>query len=131
MSDLSNKETILAANQAFYNAFSNRDLKSMNFLWWQGTTSLCIHPGGEILIGWEKIESSWESIFGNTSSLEIDIEVIKIEIDESLAYVVVRETVLQSGRGRSFKAQSIATNIFQKMAQKWYLVHHHGSPIVR
>ena len=131
MTDLSDKETVLAANQAFYHAFSNRDIKSMRLLWWQGATSLCIHPGGRVLTGWESIETSWESIFKNTDSLEIDIEVIKVEIDRSLAYVVVGETVLQSSRGRSLKAQSIATNLFQKMAQKWYLVNHHGSPIMR
>lgn len=131
MSDLSDKEIVIAANQAFYDAFSNRDLKSMNLLWWLGSTSSCIHPGGEVLIGWETIKASWESIFQNTSSLEIDIEIIEMEVDRALAYVIVRETVLQSSRGRSLKAQSIATNIFQKMAQKWYLIHHHGSPIMR
>ena len=131
MSNPSDKEIVIAANQAFYEAFSNRDLKSMNLLWWLGSTSSCIHPGGEVLIGWETIKASWESIFQNTSSLEIDIEIIGMEVDRALAYIVVRETVLQSSRGRSLKAQSIATNIFQKMAQKWYLIHHHGSPIVR
>lgn len=131
MSNLSDKETVIATNQAFYKAFSNRDLKSMNLLWWLGSTSSCIHPGGEVLIGWETIKASWESIFANTTSLEIDIEIIGMEVDRALAYVIVRETVLQSSRGRSLKAQSIATNIFQKMAQKWYLIHHHGSPIVR
>ena len=131
MTDLSDKEAVLAANQSFYNAFSNKDIKSMRLLWWQGTTSLCIHPGGRVLTGWDAIQASWESIFKNTDSVEIDIEIIKVEIDQSLAYVVVGETVLQSSRGRKMKAQSIATNLFQNMAQKWYLVHHHGSPIMR
>ena len=53
------------------------------------------------------------------------------ECQKALAYVVVREIVLQSSRGRRLKAQSMATNLFQNMAQKWYLVHHHGSPIMR
>ncbi|MGK7876815.1 MAG: nuclear transport factor 2 family protein [Xenococcaceae cyanobacterium] len=127
----SDKEAVLAANEALYRAFSNRDLSGMSRLWWQGSTSLCIHPGGQVLTGWESIRASWESIFKNTDSLEIDIEIIKAEIDQALAYVVVRETVLQSSRGRKLKAQSMATNLFQKMAQKWYLVHHHGSPIMR
>ncbi len=131
MTDSSDKETVLATNEAFYRAFSNRDLRSMTLLWWQGSTSLCIHPGGRVLTGWETIRASWESIFRNTNSLEIDIEIIKVEIDQALAYVLVREIVLQSSRGRKVKAPSIATNIFQKMAQKWYLVHHHGSPIMR
>ncbi|NER26890.1 MAG: nuclear transport factor 2 family protein [Symploca sp. SIO1C4] len=131
MTDSSDKEVVLAANVDFYRAFSNQDLSSMSLLWWQGSTSLCIHPGSQVLMGWEEIRASWESIFRNTDSMEIDIEVIKIEIDQALAYVIVREIVLQSSRGRKLKAQSMATNLFQKMAQKWYLVHHHGSPIMR
>jgi ketosteroid isomerase-like protein len=131
MSDPLDFEAVRNANQAFYDAFSNRDIKSMNLLWWQGATSLCVHPGGAILTGWEAIGASWSSIFKNTDSFEIEIEVLKLEIDRAVAYVVVREIVLQSSRGRRVKAPSLATNIFQKMAQKWYLVHHHGSPIMR
>lgn len=128
---LDDKKEVLAANQAFYDAFSSRDIITMNKLWWQGSTSLCIHPGGRIIVSWEDIRASWDSIFKNTNSLEIDLEVIKIEVDHSLAYVVVREIVLQSSLGRKLKAESTATNIFQKMAQKWYIVSHHGSPIMR
>ena len=131
MSSQSDQETVLEVNQAFYEAFSQRDIKKMNLVWWQGTTSLCIHPGSEVLIGWETIQASWESIFRNTNSLEISIEPIKVELDRAIAHVIVRETVLQSSRGQKLKAQSLATNIFQKMAQKWYLIHHHGSPIMR
>ena len=128
---MTDREAVLAANEAFYRAFSQKDLSVMSLVWWQGTTSLCIHPGGQALTGWESIRASWESIFKNTDSLEIETEIIKAEIDQALAYVVVRETVLQSSRGRKLKAQSMATNIFQKMAQRWNLVSHHGSPIVR
>lgn len=128
---MTDQEAVLAANEAFYRAFSQKDLSGMSLIWWQGSTSLCIHPGGQVLTGWESIRASWESIFRHTDSLEIETEIIKAEIDQSLAYVAVRETVLQSSRGRKVKAQSLATNLFQKMAQKWYLVHHHGSPVVR
>ncbi|MDJ0731742.1 MAG: nuclear transport factor 2 family protein [Crocosphaera sp.] len=37
----------------------------------------------------------------------------------------------RDNKGRRLEAQSMATNSFRKMAQKWYLVHHHGSPIMR
>lgn len=127
---MTEKETILNLNETFYRAFQQRDLSMMNQVWWQGE-SFCIHPGGQVIKGWESICSSWLSIFRNTEQLEIDIEVVNLEIGADVAYVVVRETVLQSSRGRKMKAQSIATNIYQKMAQKWYLVHHHGSPIIR
>ena len=131
MSEPSDTEAVLAVNQAFYDAFSQRDIGSMSTLWWQGSTSVCVHPGGRLLMGWDTIRASWDSIFRNTNSLDIDLEIIKTEVDRSLAYVIVLETVLQSSQGRNLKAQSIATNLFQKMAQKWYLVQHHGSPIMR
>ncbi|BAZ43427.1 hypothetical protein NIES4102_04270 [Chondrocystis sp. NIES-4102] len=131
MNTPSDHEAILTANQTFYRAFSNKDLREMNLIWWQGTTSLCIHPGGRMLEGWDTIRDSWQSIFNNTDSFEIEFELVKVEIDSCIAYVVGREIVLQSSRGRKVKALSLATNIFQKMAQKWYLVQHHGSPIIR
>ncbi|MEL6929223.1 MAG: nuclear transport factor 2 family protein [Cyanobacteria bacterium J06600_6] len=125
------KATVIAANQGFYDAFSDRNLATMRSLWWQGTSSICIHPGSQPLVGWTEIEQSWLAIFRNTEALEIDLEVVQVEVDRSLAYIVVREIVLQANQGRKMKAQSIATNVFQKMAQKWYLVSHHGSPIMR
>ena len=131
MTDSLDKETVLNTNQAFYDAFCDRNISTMSSLWWQGSTSLCVHPGGRFIVGWDEIKASWESIFKNTNSLEIDLEVIKVEIDRSLAYVIVREIVLQSSQGRKIKAESTATNIFQKMAQKWYMVSHHGSPVMR
>lgn len=132
MTNLSDdKEAVLAANQAFYQAFGDRNLSQMRSLWWQGATSICIHPGSQPLVGWSNVEESWSSIFHNTDALEIDVEIVQAEVDRSLAYVVVREIVLQANKGRRMKAQSMATNIFQKMAQKWYIVNHHGSPIIR
>ena len=125
------KTAVLATNEAFYAAFGDRDLMAMRSLCWQGATCLCIHPGSQPLVGWSAIEQSWSAIFNHTDSIEIDLEVIQIEVDRSLAYVVLKEIVLQANQGRKMKAQSLATNIFQKMAQKWYLVSHHGSPVVR
>ena len=50
---------------------------------------------------------------------------------QEIAYIVLIEKVTQISQGRRLKAQSMATNSFRKMAQKWYLLHHHGSPILR
>lgn len=103
----------------------------MSLLWFQGSGSLCIHPGGKVLQGWQEVRRSWEQIFRNTNYLEIDIEIISIEVGTQVACIVLVENVLQVIQGRKLQAQSTATNVFQRMAQKWYLVHHHGSPIIR
>jgi ketosteroid isomerase-like protein len=121
---------VIAANDAFYRAFEKKDLEAMSLVWSQGTGSLCIHPGRNALRGWRDIEFSWLQIFRSTKYLEIETEIISVEIRDKIAYVILIEKLLQISGGRSVQAQSMATNIFEKMASKWYLVHHHGSPIM-
>ncbi len=121
---------VIAANDAFYRAFEKKDLEAMSIVWSQGTGSLCIHPGRNALRGWRDIEFSWLQIFRNTKYIEIETEIISVEIRDNIAYVILIEKLLQISGGRSVQAQSMATNIFEKMASKWYLVHHHGSPIM-
>lgn len=122
---------VLAANQAFYQAFEKKDIDAMSAVWSQGTGSLCIHPGRNVLRGWQPIRVSWEQIFRKTKYLEIEIDIISTEIRNEIAYVILMENILQISGGRSVQAQSMATNIFERMASSWYLVHHHGSPLMR
>jgi ketosteroid isomerase-like protein len=122
---------VLAANEAFYRAFEKKDIEAMSGVWSQGTGSLCIHPGRNALRGWKEIRASWEQIFRNTKYIEIETEIISTEVRDNIAYVIVIENLLQVIGGRRLQAQSMATNIFERMASSWYLVHHHGSPIMR
>ncbi|MGQ4648968.1 nuclear transport factor 2 family protein [Lyngbya aestuarii] len=128
---MSNERTeVLAVNQAFYQAFEKKDIEAMSLVWSQGTGSLCIHPGRNVLRGWKEISLSWQQIFRNTKYIEIETDILVTEICDNLAYVILIENLLQISGGRSVQAQSMATNIFEKMASSWYLIHHHGSPIM-
>ena len=127
---MTNSREVLAANEAFYRAFEKKDIQAMSAVWSQGTGSLCIHPGRNALRGWKDIRSSWEAIFKNTQYIEIETDIIATEVRNDIAYVVLIEKVLQVSGGRRVTAQSIATNIFERMASSWYLVHHHGSPLM-
>ena len=128
---MDDKAAVLAANEAFYRAFEKKDIGAMSEVWSQGTWSSCIHPGRETLRGWVDTRTSWEQIFRNTNYLEIDTEIIHVDLGEAIAYVILVEKVMQVVGGQRYEARSMATNIFRKMAQKWYLVHHHGSPVAR
>ncbi|UKO98805.1 nuclear transport factor 2 family protein [Nostoc sp. UHCC 0870] len=125
------KSEVLAANAAFYRAFEKKDIEAMSHVWSKGTGSCCIHPGRDALRGWQEIRTSWEQIFKNTAYLEINPDIISTELTDNFAYLVLVENVLQVIGGRRLEASSIATNLFQLLGGKWYLVHHHGSPIVR
>ncbi|MGK7905363.1 MAG: nuclear transport factor 2 family protein [Hormoscilla sp.] len=127
---MTDEQEVLAVNQAFYRAFEKKDSEAMSAVWSQGTGSLCIHPGRKALRGWDAIRDSWEKIFRATKYLEIDTDTISTEVSGNIAYVVLTENVLQISGDRRLKAQSQATNIFELMGGKWYLIHHHGSPIM-
>jgi len=121
---------VLAANQQFYRSFEKKDLDAMDAVWSQGVGCLCIHPGRPALKGWSAIRQSWEQIFKSTSYLEIDLDIVTVSVSGDLASVVLVEQVLQISSGRRLEAQSMATNLFERMAGTWYLIHHHGSPVV-
>ncbi|HEY9623247.1 MAG TPA: nuclear transport factor 2 family protein [Crinalium sp.] len=127
---MTDSQAVQTANQAFYRAFEKRDIEAMGAVWSKGTGSLCIHPGRDALKGWDDIRASWQTIFKHTDYLEIELELVTVEVSSNLAYVVVIENLLQVSRGRRVKARSLATNIFENMAQEWYLIHHHGSPLM-
>lgn len=128
---MSNEKTaVLDANQTFYRAFEKKDIEAMEAVCSKGIDSLCIHPGREALKGWEAIRQSWLQIFKATRYLEIDLDVITVEVAGDLAYVVLVEKVMQVAGSRRLEAKSMATNMFERMGSRWYLVHHHGSPIM-
>lgn len=122
---------LLAVNEAFYRAFEKKDIDAMSAVWSQGTGSLCVHPGWNILRGWKEVRNSWEKIFQNTAYVEINIDILATEIRENIAYIVLTENVMQVVRGQRMEAQSMATNVFELLGGKWYLIHHHGSPVMR
>lgn len=122
-------QVIQQANASFYRAFEKKDLEAMDQVWSHGIGSLCIHPGRSALKGWEEIRRSWATIFKHTQYIEIDLDVVSTEIQGDLAYVVGVERLMQVSRGRRMEAKSMATNIFERMGDRWYLVHHHGSPL--
>ncbi|MEO0433206.1 MAG: nuclear transport factor 2 family protein [Cyanobacteria bacterium J06656_5] len=128
---MSNEQTtVLEANQRFYRAFEKKDIEAMEAVCSKGIGSLCIHPGRKALKGWETIRQSWLQIFKATRYLEIDLDIMSVEVSGDLAYVVLVENVMQVAGDRRLEANSMATNTFERMGGQWYLVHHHGSPIM-
>jgi ketosteroid isomerase-like protein len=122
---------VLSTNEAFYRAFEKKDIDAMSTVWSQGTGSTCVHPGWDILKGWKNIRVSWERIFKNTPYIELNIEIISTEVRENIAYIVLVENVMQVVGGKRMEAKSLATNMFELLGGKWYMVHHHASPIMR
>ena len=86
------EKDVIEANQNFYNAFNKNDIELMIGIWLNDSASQCIHPGWNVLSGFESIMISWQKIFASAQDLEIKLSHIKVTTSENLAWVTCKKT---------------------------------------
>ena len=47
-----------------------------------------------------------------------------------LAVVVVEENLTQRGYDGTMRTQVLATNVFERADGRWWMISHHGSPVI-
>lgn len=124
------EEAVLEANRAFYRAFESLDIEKMQQVWLKNPRITCIHPGWHKLTGWGPIMSNWERIFENVFEMKFEFGEIEATVRGDLAVVVVEENLTQMGYDGTVRAKVIATNVFERIDDCWWLVIHHGSPVM-
>ncbi len=108
---------VLFANEAFYAAFTTRDLEAMEKVWSERENITCIHPGWTALLGREAVMESWRAILTNPQSPQVAISgAAAMLLLGEVAYVVCYEHLTD--------AVLAATNIFVREDGWWRLVHH-------
>jgi ketosteroid isomerase-like protein len=118
------------ANARFYEAVSSQSLAEMEAVWSHASWVKCVHPGWELLTGWDKIRESWDNIFHNAGYLRITINNLSIQIQNEFAWVVCTEIIASAHEANYQTATAQATNIYHKVGEAWLLVHHHASPVI-
>ncbi len=116
------------ANIAFYEAFKDCNLDAMSKVWSPSPHARCVHPGWELVTGWESIRRSWADIFESIEDLEVTLEDVQVEVVGTIAWVNQVVTLgIATAEDEAFKAQVVTTNIFEKTHGNWQLVLHHSS----
>ena len=117
---MSEEAAILAANAAYYDAFSGGDFAAMSRIWADESVS-CIHPGWPVIIGRKAILESYREILRNPNQDRIEAR---------------NETVLAAGdEARVICVEFVggaalaATNLFKRIDGTWRMTHHQASPI--
>lgn len=124
----STRRQVSAANRAFYDAFESLDMARMQAVWSADPLIACVHPGWELLLGWEQVMESWRAIFANTLSIRFNLSGELVLVRGDVAWVHVTEDISSSGLPAGSTA---ATNIFERRDGSWLMLHHHASPFVR
>jgi ketosteroid isomerase-like protein len=129
--------SVLQVNSAFYRAFSEKDAKAMESIWWHDGSVQCIHPSHLPIVGATSILESYQSLFETLSASQqkhwIEPTQLRLVVKGCTAivtcdeHIYARRFVRGSKRETELMNRLTATNIFRKVADKWYLVHHHAS----
>jgi ketosteroid isomerase-like protein len=114
-------EDVLAANEAFYRAFNQKDPEAMDGLWARVAPVRCIHPGWNVLTGRDPVMESWRGILANQAQPKIVMGGASVTSFGDVAVVTCRELVAGTPLA--------ATNIFAVEDGAWRLIHHHSGPV--
>ena len=117
-------EAVLFANDAFYQAFHDRDVDAMEEIWAEKTQPTCIHPGWQPLFGRQTVMKSWLAILANPGSPKIRCHNARATRIGSLAYVICYEEI----DGQFLIATNIFTEEETDQGRTWRLLHHQSGP---
>ncbi|WP_395709769.1 nuclear transport factor 2 family protein [Reyranella sp.] len=115
------RDAVLAANRAFYRAFSDRDLEAMDRMWATSGAVICLHPGQSPLVDRAEIMASWRAIMRHPEAPRVRCIGEWVTGRPGLALVVCRE-ILEQG-------QLMATNSFTRQSDGWRMIGHHSGPV--
>ena len=112
---------ILAANQAFYDAFTRADLTTIEELWASLSPVACIHPGWDALHGRDDVLDSFRAILGGGRAPSVTcVDPTAMLLGET-AFVICYEAIDGT--------HLVATNVFVREDGRWKLVHHQAGPM--
>jgi ketosteroid isomerase-like protein len=122
-------QAVAQANQSFYRAFETLKIEAMEQVWAKDADIQCGHPGWRILRGWGPVMESWKRIFENTPVMQFTLTDVNIHVIGAVAWVTLYENLNSSIQGQNYSAAILTTNVFQKTADGWRMILHHGSSV--
>jgi ketosteroid isomerase-like protein len=122
-------ESIKAANAEFYSAIEAGSIERMDKVWADNASVRCVHPGWDLISGWDQVRESWIRIFDAGQKMRISpSDVVVVNIAGEFAWVTCTENISVFSDDSFDSVQAVATNIFRLEGTRWLMVHHHASP---
>src|SRR6185369_9586306 len=115
-------------NLLFYRCLETLDMSCMESIWLQEEWVRSIHPGWDVLVGWEAIRDSWETIFASTHWIRVTPTAVDIHVLGATGIVACSENITTTSDGDLGVAVAQATNVFLRTREGWKMIVHHASP---
>ncbi len=123
------EEQVLAANRAFYEALRSLDMAQMEEVWLKEDWVRCVHPGWELLLGWEDVRKSWEDIFQTCGQMLISVGRPLVHVVGDTAWVSCLADITTAQTDGFSTGLIETTNIFVRYQGRWLMVLHHTTPL--
>ena len=123
-----------AINRAFYRAFAQCDIEQMEQIWAHGPHVRCVHPGWNVIEGWQAVRQSWVLVFESArESQQLELDRVVVRAGPRVAWVTCLERFVTVSSMGSMTEEVLATNVFERSDDEgpWHMVQHHASPILR
>jgi ketosteroid isomerase-like protein len=122
-------EAILAANARFYSALSLADVSAMRGMWLRSQQATCLHPGWNLITGYEAILQSWAAIFVNQGPVHIWCSSESVTFESGIAWVTCIEHVDATATPTGAILSVQGRNAFYETASGWKVMHHLAEPM--
>lgn len=122
-------EAILAANARFYSALSLANVSAMQGLWLKSSQATCLHPGWNLINGYDAIQQSWAAIFVNQGPVHIWCTDTSVSFESGLAWVSCLEHVDATATPTGAVLTTQARNAFYETPSGWRMMHHLAEPV--
>ena len=125
---MSTEDEIRKASEQFYaglNRMANGDSGALADIWSHSAAVMTMHPIGGREVGWDAVRGSFEQVAQLASDGKVGLKDQLIQVAGDVAYEVGIEHGQLKLAGQQVTIEHRVTNIYQREAGAWKLVHHH------
>lgn len=121
-----------AANRAYYEALSARDLAAMERLWAQTPDVTNIAPPTRPVVhtGWPAVRANYERFWSSLARLTVTMEKPALTVHGDVGWVHgIEHTQRTSVSGEESGGRNFGTSIFVRHEGRWRMVFHQAAPL--
>jgi ketosteroid isomerase-like protein len=126
---MSTESDVRKASEQFYTALNrmmNGDASSLSDIWSHGAAVTTLHPIGGRQVGWNEVSETWKQVAHAASDGKAQLKEQLIHVAGDVAYEVGIEVAEFKLGGHKVASQHRVTNIYQREAGAWKIIHHHA-----
>jgi len=126
---MASEDEVRRASEQFYAALNrmlNGDAGALAAIWSHGPAVTTMHPIGGREVGWERVRDAWESVAQLATDGKVSLKDQLIQVVGEVAYEVGIEQGQFKLGGHPVTVEGRVTNIYQRQAGAWKIIHHHA-----